>query len=80
MREEMGLARSIHCNAIRLWIEFTAWMADPDKVAANLFDAIAAIDENGMKAMPCLSTAGTIQTGTTAGRIWKMYLQNCPAS
>ena len=26
MREEVGLARSIHCNTIRLWIEFTAWM------------------------------------------------------
>ena len=39
MREEVALARSIHCNAIRLWIEFTAWMADPARVTANLMDA-----------------------------------------
>jgi hypothetical protein len=54
MREDMALARSVHANGIRLWIEFTAWFRDPEKVTANFLDAIAAIDENGMKAMPCL--------------------------
>ena len=28
MREEVALARQVHANCIRLWIEFTAWMAD----------------------------------------------------
>lgn len=54
MRQEMALARSVHANSIRLWIEFTAWFRDPEKVTASFMDAIAAIDENGMKAMPCL--------------------------
>jgi len=54
MREEMALARSVHANAICLWIEFTAWFRDPERVTASFLDAIAAIDENGMKAMPCL--------------------------
>ncbi len=54
MRKEMALARSVHANAIRLWIEFSAWYRDPDKVTASFLDAVAAIDENGMKVMPCL--------------------------
>ena len=53
-REEVGLARQVHANCIRLWIEFTAWMADPDKITAHFLDAVAAIDEAGMKTMPCL--------------------------
>jgi hypothetical protein len=53
-REEVALAKEVHANCIRLWIEFTAWMADPDKVTERFFDAVAAIDEMGMKTMPCL--------------------------
>jgi hypothetical protein len=53
-REEVALARQVHANCIRLWIEFTAWMADPDTITARFLDAVAAIDEAGMKAMPCL--------------------------
>ncbi|MGV3659752.1 MAG: cellulase family glycosylhydrolase [Prosthecobacter sp.] len=54
MREEVALARQIHVNCIRLWIEFSAWMRAPDKVTADFMDAVAAIAENGMKVMPCL--------------------------
>ncbi len=54
MREEAALAKQIHANCIRLWIEFSAWMRDPDKVTENFMDAVAAITENGMKVMPCL--------------------------
>jgi len=54
MREEVALAKQVHVNCIRLWIEFSAWFRDPDKVQADFMDAIAAIDENGMKVMPCL--------------------------
>jgi len=54
MREEVALASEVHANCIRLWIEFTAWMADPEGVTAAFLDAVAAIDENGMKTMPCL--------------------------
>lgn len=53
-REEMALATQVHANCIRLWIEFTAWMADPDGVQEAFMDAVAAIDELGMKTMPCL--------------------------
>ena len=53
-REEAALATQTHSNCIRLWIEFTAWMANPDRVQAAFIDAIAAIDELGMKTMPCL--------------------------
>jgi len=53
-REEVALARTVHANCIRLWIEFTAWMADPDKVTERFLDAVAAIDQCGMKTMPCL--------------------------
>ena len=54
MRQEVALARQVHANCIRLWIEFTAWMADPDKMTANFLDAVKAIAEAGMKTMPCL--------------------------
>ena len=54
MREEVALARQVHANCIRLWIEFSAWMADPDKVTADFLDAVAAIAQAGMKTMPCL--------------------------
>ena len=54
LRRDLALARSVHANAIRLWIEYSAWYRDPEKVTASFMDAIAAIDENGMKAMPCL--------------------------
>lgn len=54
MREEMALARSVHANAICLWIEFTAWFRDPAAVTKSFLDAVAAIDEHGMKVMPCL--------------------------
>jgi hypothetical protein len=53
-REEVALARSVHANCIRLWIEFTAWMADPAVVTRRFLDAVSAIDEQGMKTMPCL--------------------------
>jgi hypothetical protein len=53
-REEVALARQVHANCIRLWLEFTAWMADPEKVTANFHDAVKAIGEYGMKTMPCL--------------------------
>jgi hypothetical protein len=53
-RQEVALAASVHANCIRLWIEFTAWMADPDKVTERFLDAVKAIDEAGMKTMPCL--------------------------
>ena len=54
MREEVTPARQVHANCIRLWIEFTAWMADPESVTAHFLDAVAAIDEAGMTTMPCL--------------------------
>jgi len=53
-REEVALARTVHANCLRLWIEFTAWMADPDAVTGRFLDAVQALDENGMKTMPCL--------------------------
>ena len=53
-REEVALARGVHANCIRLWIEFTAWMADPVGVQASFMDAVTAIDELGLKTMPCL--------------------------
>jgi hypothetical protein len=53
-RQEMSLIRGIHGNCVRLWIEFTAWMADPEAVTAHFMDAVAACDENGLKVMPCL--------------------------
>lgn len=53
-REEAALATQTHANCIRLWIEFTAWMADPGGVQRSFLDAVAAIDELGMKTMPCL--------------------------
>jgi hypothetical protein len=53
-REEIALARTVHANCIRLWIEFTAWMADPEKIERSFFDAVSAIASAGMKVMPCL--------------------------
>ncbi|MBN2296865.1 MAG: cellulase family glycosylhydrolase [Pirellulales bacterium] len=53
-RDEIGLAQQVHANCIRLWIEFSAWMSDPDLVTGNFMDAVAALDEAGMKTMPCL--------------------------
>jgi hypothetical protein len=53
-REEVALAKSVHANCIRVWLEFTAWMANPDQVTERFLDAVKAIDEQGMKTMPCL--------------------------
>ena len=53
-RAEAALATQTHANCIRLWIEFTAWMADPKGVRRSFVDAVSAIDELGMKTMPCL--------------------------
>ncbi len=53
-REEVALAAQTHANCIRLWIEFPAWMADPDGVCGSFMDAVTAIGELGMKTMPCL--------------------------
>jgi len=53
-REEVALARRIHCNCIRLWIEYAAWKTDRDRITARFFDAVAGIAEKGMKVMPCL--------------------------
>ena len=52
--QEVALARQVHANCIRLWIEFTAWMADPDKVTDSFLDGVKAIADAGMKVMPCL--------------------------
>ena len=54
-REEVALARQIHANCIRLWIDYSAWTTDPEKVTESFLDAVAGIAENGMKVMPCLS-------------------------
>ena len=54
MREEVAPARQVHANCIRLWIEFSAWMAAPDRVTGNFIDAVDAIGEAGMRTMPCL--------------------------
>lgn len=54
MREEVALAKQVHANCIRLWIEYTAWIRDPEKITSNFLDAVAAIAESGMKVMPCL--------------------------
>ncbi|MCU0960884.1 MAG: cellulase family glycosylhydrolase [Pirellulaceae bacterium] len=54
LREEVLLARQVHANCLRLWLEFSAWMARPDAVTTHFLDAVAAIDEAGMKTMPCL--------------------------
>jgi hypothetical protein len=54
MRREIAPAKLFHANCIRLWIEYTAWLEDPEGVTANFLDAVDAIDEAGMKVMPCL--------------------------
>ena len=66
-RQEVALAKSLHANCIRLWIEFTAWMADPDRVTERFLDAVKAIDEQGMKTMPVLFNRLRDQNGITAG-------------
>ena len=54
LRRELAPLALVSANTVRLWIEFTAWMADPAGVTASFLDAIAALDEAGLKAMPCL--------------------------
>lgn len=54
LREEVSLARQVHGNCIRLWIEFTAWMRDPERITAHFLDAVKGIGEAGLKVMPCL--------------------------
>jgi hypothetical protein len=53
-RDEIAPAKSVHANCIRLWIEFTAWMAAPEQAGRRFLDAVDAIDRAGMKTMPCL--------------------------
>ncbi len=33
-REEVALARQVHANCIRLWIEYAAWKTDPEKITS----------------------------------------------
>ena len=50
-REEIALARTAHANCIRLWIEYSAWMADPDKLSgfsANYQTLKRAVEEYGI--------------------------------
>lgn len=67
MREEVALAKQVHANCIRLWIEFTAWMADPDRVTAHFLDAVKAVNEAGLKTMPCLFNRWHDQTWDYGG-------------
>ena len=53
-REEAALATHANANCVRLWIEFTAWMADPDRVQAAFMDAVAALGELNLLVIPCL--------------------------
>ena len=53
-REEAVLATHAHANCIRLWIEFTAWMADPDRVQTAFMDAVTALGELDLLVIPCL--------------------------
>jgi hypothetical protein len=53
-RKELEPLTQAHANTIRLWIEFTPWLADPEGITAAFLDAVAAIDDQGMRAMPCL--------------------------
>lgn len=54
-RQELATAVKFHANTIRLWIDFCVWMIDPKRIEAVFADAVSAIDEAGMKVMPCLS-------------------------
>jgi len=75
-REEVALARGVHANGIRLWIEFTAWMADPDKVTERFLDAVKAIDEAGMKTMPCLFNRWHDHTWDYGGQYFEDLYRN----
>ena len=72
--EEVALARQVHANCIRLWIEFTAWMADPDKVTDSFLDGVKAIADAGMKVMPCLFNRWHDARFDYGGRIPRTYL------
>ncbi len=78
-REEIALAKQIHVNSIRLWIEYAAWKENPDKVTADFMDAIAGIAENGMKVMPCLFNHWHDRKldylGTSAAGDWAPHLE-----
>jgi hypothetical protein len=78
-REEVALARQVHANCIRLWIEYAAWKTDPDKMTARFFDAVAGIAENGMKVMPCLFNHWHDKKldygGTSAAGDWAPHLE-----
>ena len=78
-REEVALARHVHANCIRLWVEYAAWKTDPDKVTAHFMDAVAGIAENGMKVMPCLFNHWHDRKldygGTSAAGDWGPHLE-----
>ncbi len=78
-REEVALAKQVHANCIRLWIEFAAWKTNPEKVTANFMDAIAGIAENSMKVMPCLFNHWHDRKldylGTSAAGDWSPHLE-----
>lgn len=78
-REEVSLAKQIHVNCIRLWIEYSVWKTDPDKITARFLDAVAGIAENGMKVMPCLFNHWHDKKldygGTPPAGDWKPHLE-----
>ncbi len=54
-RQELLAAKLFHANTIRLWIDFDAWMIDPEQISTAFADAVTAIGQAGMKVMPCLA-------------------------
>jgi hypothetical protein len=53
-RAEAALSIQANANCIRLWIEFTAWMADPARVQAAFMDAVDGLGELDLLVIPCL--------------------------
>lgn len=51
-QRDMGFAKSVNLNAIRVWLSYEYWLENPQKFEENLEDFISTAFEKGLRILP----------------------------
>lgn len=54
VRRDLGYARTVHLNALRVWVSYEYWRMEPDRFARAFEDFLAAAAERGLGVLPSL--------------------------
>jgi hypothetical protein len=54
VRRDLGYARTVHLNALRVWVSYEHWRMEPDRFARAFEDFLAAAAERGLGVLPSL--------------------------